>query len=213
MTFQNKHTATLVTLLIGFSLLSGCGTTGSERAEKASTKMEVVDGDIKAAVAQIDATNISLKNLINPEQLNTNEAFKNYSDNVDKMEKAGERLIKHTDEMSARGQDYFDEWRKQGDTYTNPQIRELSEQRRSDLSRVFRRISESSIGVRGSFITYMSDIKEIKSYLTTDLTNKGIEAITPVSEKAINDGENLKSAVIPVLSALDNARSEMAQGQ
>jgi hypothetical protein len=128
------------------------------------------------------------------------------------MERLGEKLIKHTDEMSVRGKDYFAEWEKQGNTYTNPQIRELSEQRRSDLNTVYRKISESSIGVKGWFIAYMRDIKEIQSFLSTDLTDKGIASITPVARKAINDGTVLRNAVLPVLSALDGAKREMAQG-
>lgn len=213
MTFQIKALSVLFTLLTGILLiLSGCTTTGSDRAEKTTTKMEIVDHDIKQAVVQIDATGASLEDLIKPGQPDTKAAFKAYSDNVDKMAKIGEKLIKHTDEMSARGRDYFDEWNKRGDAYTNPQIREISEKRSAELNAIFRKISESSIGVKGAFIAYMSDNKEIQSFLANDLTPKGIESITHVAQKAIADGTNLKNAVIPVSSALDDARSEMAQG-
>ncbi len=213
MIFRTKSVSLIVTLMIGlFISLSGCATTGSDRAEKATAKMEIVDGEIRQAIVQLDATGTSLENLIKPGQSDVKAAFEAYSDNVAKMERLGGKLIKHTDEMSARGQDYFDEWKKQGNTYTNPQIRELSEQRRADLNAVFRKISESSIGVKGSFIDYMNNIKEIRLFLSTDMTDKGIASITPIAQKAINDGANLKNAIIPVLSALDAARSEMAQG-
>ena len=201
---------TLSTALIPF--ISGCATTGSDRAEKATTKMESVDGEIKDSVAQLDATGAALENLIKPGQSDRKSALATYSDNVVKMDRLGVKLIKHTDEMSARGKDYFDEWKKEGSTYTNPQIREISEKRSAELNTVFRRISESSIGIRGSFGAYMNDIKEIQSYLSNDLTDKGITSITPVAQKAIRDGASLKSAIIPVLSALDSARTEMAQG-
>ncbi|PKN23360.1 MAG: hypothetical protein CVU68_01430 [Deltaproteobacteria bacterium HGW-Deltaproteobacteria-3] len=213
MTFRIKSVFPLVAPLLGFLLLlPGCATTGSGRAEKTTAKMEVVDSEIRQAVVQIDATGLSLEKLITPGLSDTKGAFETYSDNVVKMERLGEKLIKHTDEMSVRGKDYFAEWEKQGNTYTNPQIRELSEQRRSDLNTVYRKISESSIGVKGWFIAYMRDIKEIQSFLSTDLTDKGIASITPVARKAINDGTVLRNAVLPVLSALDGAKREMAQG-
>ncbi len=213
MSFGVRPAALHTTVLIGFlAFLSGCATTGSDRAEKATTKMESVDTEIKQAMVQLDATAMSLENLIKPGQTDTKAAFDAYSDDVTKMSRLGEKLIKHTDEMSARGKDYFDEWKKQGNTYSNPQIREISEKRSVELNTVFRRIAESSVGVKGSFITYMNDIKEIQTYLSTDLTNKGIESIAPIAQKAISDGANLRNAVIPVLSALDGARSEMAQG-
>lgn len=213
MTFRIKSVFPLVAPLLGFLLLlPGCATTGSGRAEKTTAKMEVVDSEIRQAVVQIDATGLSLEKLITPGLSDTKGAFETYSENVVKMERLGEKLIKHTDEMSVRGKDYFAEWEKQGNTYTNPQIRELSEQRRSDLNTVYRKISESSIGVKGWFIAYMRDIKEIQSFLSTDFTDKGIASITPVARKAINDGTVLRNAVLPVLSALDGAKREMAQG-
>lgn len=203
-----------VILLTGlFPFLSSCAImTGSERAGKATAKMEIVDTDIKKSVAQIDATGASLEALTSPELPKTQEAFETFSDNVSEMESLGKALIKHTDEMSARGKDYFDEWKKQGNTYTNPQIQQISEARMAELNAVFRKISGSSVGVKSAFMAYLSDIREIQRYLSNDLTDKGIASITPVARKAITEGDNLKNSLIPVISSLNRARREMSQG-
>jgi hypothetical protein len=58
----------------------------------------------------------------------------------------------------------------------------------------------------------MSDNSEIRTYLSNDLTPKGIESISAVADKAIHDGENLKGAAQPVLTALDRAKAELAHG-
>ena len=100
----------------------------------------------------------------------------------------------------------------QGNTYTNPRIQALSEQRRADLTAVFANIAESSVGVKGALKAYMSDLRQIRTYLSTDLTPKGIESITPTVQQAIVDGDNLKEAIKPVLSSMDDARGELAQG-
>lgn len=213
MTSRRNAKFLLATLWTGMVfVLLGCATSGSQRAEETTTKMADVDSDLKQVVAQIDAVENSLQNLIQPGQSDTKEAFDEYSENVSEMKTLGDKLVKHTDEMSARGTDYFDEWKQQGNTYTNPQIRALSEQRMASLSTVFRRISDSTIGVKGAFGAYMGDIEEIRTFLSTDLTAKGIASIAPIAEKAIRDGANLKGAINPVLSAIDGARTEMAQG-
>jgi uncharacterized protein YhaN len=193
-------------------LLSSCSTTGMQRSENASTSMVTVRNDIREAVAQISITDSSLQDLVAPGQSNVKKAFEKYADNVDKMEKKGNRLLEHVEKMHDQGKEYFEEWRSEGNAYANPQIAALSEQRRADLSAVFAEISSSSVGVKGNLKTYMSDIKEIKTYLSNDLTPKGIESIAPVSGKAISDGESLKSAVDPILHALDNAERELAPG-
>ncbi|MHB1014887.1 MAG: hypothetical protein ACYC2W_06385 [Desulfurivibrionaceae bacterium] len=208
MIFRDKSVSPLVTLSLGFLLLQpGWATTGSGRVEKTTAKMEVVESETRQAVVQLDIMGASLKNLIKPGLPDTQAAFETYSDNVVKMERVGERLIKHTDAMSVLGRDYFAEWEKQGDTCTNPRSRELSEQRRADLNTVYKKIFESSIGVKGWFLAYLRDIKEIQSFLSTNLTAKGINSITMVAQQAISDGTILKNAVVPVLSALDDAKN------
>lgn len=213
MKIKTKPAVLFTTLLLGaITFMGGCATTGMERAASTSTSMHTVESDIRQASVQVDATGASLNELIKPDQPKVKNAFGKYSDNVAKMEQMGKRLLKHTDEMSARGKDYFEEWDKQGDSYTNPQIRELSEQRRADLAEIYMQIPASSVGVKGAFSAYLSDIKEIQKYLSNDLTPKGIEAITPIAQKAVSDGQLLKEAVMPVLSAITRARAELAPG-
>ncbi len=213
MKFRNQLGTIIVFMLLGaITCLSGCATTGMQRSEKTGTTMKAVEEDIQKAVAQVDVTGASLNALVMPGQSDVKKAFHKYADNVDKMESLGKKLLEHADKMSAQGKDYFEEWRKQGNAYANPEIQALSEQRRADLSAVFVRISEASIGVKGAAKAYLSDIREIRTYLSNDLTPKGVEAITPVAQKAITDGDSLKSAVNGLLPSIANARAELAQG-
>ena len=213
MKLRTQLAAIVATLLLGaITCMGGCATTGMERSAKTTSKVQTVEGDIQQAIAQVDTTGASLQELIKPDQADVKKAYDAYAANVAKMESIGKQLDKHTDQMNAQGKDYFAEWEKQGNNYTNPQIREVSEQRRAELSEVYAQIPRASAGVKGSLHSYMTDIKEIQKYLSNDLTPKGIDAITPVAQQAIKDGDNLKDAVKPVLSAMDRAKAEMAQG-
>jgi len=213
MKLRTQRVAIIATLLLGaITCLGGCATTGMERAAKTTNKVQTVEGDIQQAVVQVDTTKASLQELIKPDQVDVKKAYDAYAANVARMETIGKQLDKHTDQMNSLGKDYFAEWEKQGDKYSNPQIRELSEQRRAELSQVYAQIPQASVGVKGALRSYMTDIKEIQKYLSNDLTPKGIETITPVAQQAIKDGDNLKDAVKPVLSAMDRAKAEMAQG-
>jgi len=207
------NTILTATVIIGSSfLMSSCSSTGMDRSEKAGTSMNDVEKDINEAVAQVSITDTSLQDLVKPGQSNVKKAFEKYSDNVEKMEKDGNRLLAHVEKMHDQGKDYFEEWRTQGNAYANPQIAALSDQRRADLTAVFAEISSSSVGIKGNLKTYMSDIKEIQTYLSNDLTPKGVESISSVAQKAVADGEGLKSTVNPILIALDNAKAELKPG-
>lgn len=215
MNTQKKYmNATGSSVLVGVALvmtlfISGCTTLGMDRSEKARSTMSDVEKNINELVAQVSITDESLQELIKPDQENAKKTFKKYSKNVNKMEKQGKNLVAQAETMSAQGNDYFEEWRNNGKTYNNTQIQALSEQRRADLSAEFVLISEASIGVRGSIRSYLSNHKEILSYLSNDLTPAGLESISPVAEKAIADGGEIKELVKPILSAIGNAKEKM----
>ena len=213
MNFRNTLAAGLSALILGAVLMqTGCASTGNQRSADTRNTMKDVEQDYIDALAQVDVTDGSLQSLIDPGQPDEKKAFDKYVENVAKMEDLGHRLFHRAERMNAQQKDYFEEWRMQGNTYSDPQIQALSEQRRVDLSQYFVDISQASVGVNGSLKAYMADISQIDTYLSTDLTPKGVGAITPTVQVALSDGTHLRDAVAPVLSAISTARAEMAKG-
>jgi len=198
------------TVLLGATTsLTGCATSGIDRATKTTNSMQTVEGDYRQASAQIDTNRVSLEDLIKPDQTDMKKAYDAYAENVNKMEKVGKRLDKHTEKMRSRDNDYFMEWES---SYTSPEIRELSERRRIEMRESYAKIPEASIGVKGALKSYLADIRDIQKYLSNDLTPKGIDAIRPISGRALLDGDSLKESIKQVLTAIDRAKFEMGQG-
>jgi hypothetical protein len=198
----------LIVAVIG---LAGCDSTGRQRSKEATTTMQTMENDIKLVAVQLDATGASLDELMRPGQSDVKKVFNSYTENVSKIEIMEKDFAKHADEMKARGKEYFEEWQKEGNKYKNPQIQELSEQRRIELGEIYGRIAENSIGVKDAFKAYVSDAKEIQNYLSNDLTSKGIEAIAAIARKVVSNGENLRYAIKNVQTAIEKARAEMSQ--
>lgn len=198
-------------VLLGVSIyLPGCATTGMDRATKTTDSMQMVENDYRQAILQIDATNASLENLFLPSQTDTRKAYDAYAKNATKMEDLGKRLDMHTEKMETQRDAYFAEWES---SYTHPGIQKLSEQRRIEMREVYAKIPEASIGVKGALNSYLTDIREIRRYLSNDLTPQGIESIRPIAQTAINDGDRAKEAIKPLLTAIDQVRSKMTQGE
>ena len=209
---MNKQLALLLTMLIVTVLIAvGCASTGMQRSERATTTMQTVDDDIKLVVVSLDATGVSLAELMKPGQSDVKKAFELYTTNVTKIEKLEKDFAKHAKEMKTRGADYFAEWQKKGNKYENPQIQALSEQRRRELGKIYGKIAENSIGMDEAFKAYVSDVKEIQKYLSNDLTSKGVESISPISRKAVSDGNRLKYEINKLQTSIAEARAEMVQ--
>ncbi|MHB8058989.1 MAG: DUF2959 family protein [Desulfuromonadaceae bacterium] len=214
MNIKKQSLAFFAMLILGTaSFLGGCATTGMDRSVKTSNSIRDVDSEIRKMMAQIDLTAASLDALVSPGITDLKKPFDNYADNVTKLESEGDRVIKRMDEMKANSKEYFGEWEKQGETFTNPDIRQLSEERRSKLAAIYAQVPEAGVGIKGSYHAYLTDLKEIRRYLSNDLTPKGIEGITPIAHKSVQELDSLKSSFRPVITALDEIQAELYSGK
>jgi len=210
MKFRNCSLAIFAMLLLGtVSFLGGCATTGMDRSVKTSNSIREVDSEIRKMIVQIDVTAASLDAVVTTGQPNLKKPFEKYSDNVENLDKEGKRVIKRLEEMKIRSNEYFAEWEKEGDAFTNSEIRELSTERRTKLAASYARVPAAGAGIKGTYNAYLTDLKEIQKYLSTDLTPKGVEGITPVANKSVQDLDALKQSLQPVIAALDEIKAEL----
>jgi hypothetical protein len=210
MKLRFQSTVFFILVLLGaITCLTGCATTGVDRATKPTNSLQTVEDDYKQTSEQIDTTRASLENLIKPDLTDMKSAYDAYAKNVMEMEKLGKQLDMHTEKMRARGNEYFAESES---SYTNPEIRELSEWPRIEMRESYAKIPEASIGVKGTLKFYFSYIKDIQKYLSNDLTPQGCFAIRPIAQRAVMDGDSLKEMVKHVLTAIDRVKPKMAQG-
>jgi hypothetical protein len=208
---RRNHSLAFLTicLLAAASFLGGCATTGMQRSVKASNSIQEVDTEMRKMVVQIDATAASLDAVVSPGQPELKKSFNAYSSNVADLEKTGTKVLKHTDEMSSNSKEYFSEWEKQGDDYTNPRLRELSEERRNKLADFYAQVPAASAGVKEDYLAYLTELKEIQMYLSNDLTPAGVASITPIAQKSVQNLDKLKASLRPVIYALDEINAEL----
>lgn len=210
MKLRNHSLAIFAMLLFGTAtFLGGCATTGMDRSVKASNSIRDVDSEIRKMVVQIDVTAASLDSLVSAGQPDLKKSFDAYSKNLTHLESEGKKVIKRTEDMKARNNEYFAEWEKQGESFTNPEIRELSAERRIKLAEIYARVPAAGAGINRTYQTYLTDLKEIQKYLSTDLTRNGVDAIAPVAQKSVQHLNDLKLSFNPLIIALDEIKAEL----
>ncbi len=183
---------------------------GTERAAAASSTMELVENDIRLLVMQISTTNSALQTLVQTEQVDIEKAYKEYVATFNATKDTAERFFAHSDKQNQQIRDYFDEWQTQANAYANPEVQALSEQRRVELSAVNASIAEANVGVMGTLNQYITTTNEIKTYFSTDLTTKGVEAIVPVAQSAIVNGIFLRSSLESLYTSIATLRAELS---
>ncbi|MAO64116.1 MAG: hypothetical protein CL666_03885 [Balneola sp.] len=193
-------------------IVASCSTTGMQRSEDVQSSMQIVDDDIKLVVVQLDAIGASLDELTKPGQADTKKAFDLFSGNASKIKEMEKDFSKHAAEMEASGKAYFKEWDSDKQNYDNTEIQKKSDERRAALGETYDKIAQNNIGVKEAFQTYVSDINEIQRFLSNDLTSDGMDSITPISDKVVNNGTQLKYELQNLQKAIENARAEMRRG-
>jgi hypothetical protein len=214
MKFRNHTLAIYTMLLLGSaSFIGGCATTGMDRSVKTSSSIKEVDIEIRKMNVQIDVTAASLEALLRSDKSDLKKPFNKYADELEKLEHEGKKVSKRLDEMKTHSKEYFAEWEKQGDKFTNAEIRNLSDQRRSRLAETYAQVPAAGLGIKGAYNEYLTELKEIRKYLSNDLTPQGIEGITPIANKSFLNLNALKESLKPVLLALDEINAELYSGK
>ncbi len=202
----------IVVILLAITITAtACSTTGIERSEDVQSDLRTVDNDIKLVIVQLDAIGSSLDELTKPGQADVKRAFDVFSKNVSKVEKMEKNFSKHADQMTKSGKTYFEAWDKNKNQYDNPDIQKRSDDRRAALGNIYDRIGEKNKGVKEAFKIYVSDVSEIESYISNDLTTKGITSIESISDRTVRNGSILKNELVNLQSAIEDARAEMTQ--
>jgi hypothetical protein len=97
--------------------------------------------------------------------------------------------------MKSQGKDYFARWDKESAQIQNEDIRTRSETRRNEVASRFDRISEQYDETRTAFRPFMSDLRDVQKFLSTDLTTDGLAAIKDSAAKATQDAVPVKEAL------------------
>jgi predicted phage-related endonuclease len=196
-------------LLPALLLFYGCATTNLDRAEKTTDAMDLVERDINRISVQLKETEASLDNLLNTKEIEMQAAFEAYQEDVDKIINLKKHLRQHADRMRKAGSTYFTEWEIEGETYANPELRDVSTKRRKELHEKFNQIADNSGKINRELDAYINHIKEVEDYLSKDLSPDALNAVTPTVKNIDVNGKLLKQSISDMQLALSTTRPQM----
>lgn len=212
-TFTATATFWTILFIIASFIFFGCASSsGLERSESIQTSLDRVDEDVERITSQINSVNSALSELTRQGQGDIRGSYNRFSEEVSELREMESELESNTEAMESDAENYFEGWSKSADEYENAELQRRSEERRNSLSQRYERISQNSQTVKEILRSYVSDVNEIESYLSNDLTSQGINSIAGIADDAVNEGEQLKNELNTLQSAIASARDEMRQG-
>jgi septal ring factor EnvC (AmiA/AmiB activator) len=183
----------LVLLLVAL-VSAACATTGFQRSTNIADTMAKQTQVIQEAKPQVDAMLASLEDLTRA-QGDMRPAFKKFSETLNETEKVATRTRKTAQTIREKEAEYFAEWQTQSEQIANPQIKAATQARQTEVKTKLSGLSQTGRRAGDLYDPFISNMKDIRTYLSNDLTTGGVKKIEPTIEKARRDGAALQKAL------------------
>ena len=185
-------------------LTTACGTTqGYKQADKTGAGIAEFRDEIVKGKNAIDATMKSLGEVAISANTDPRKAFEQFSKDVGNLESTAATIRKRSQSMQERGQAYFKQWEQELSSVNNPEIRNLAEQRKAKLQDTFESIRKYSGPLKAQFEPWMSDLKDLRTYLSNDLTITGVDAAKGLFTKTTNEGLEVQKSMDALVAELN----------
>ena len=159
-----------------FSTATPALAAGYKLADKTGESIAEFRDEIVNVKKEVDATMAALGKIVSEAAVNPRNAFKDFDKAVPRVDSAAKKAKKRAEDMKGEGEDYFKKWEKELASVNNPEIRKLAEERKAKLQEVFGNIRGIMEPVRDQFNPWLADLKDLRNYLSNDLTINGIAA-------------------------------------
>lgn len=205
---KKTTTLNLFALLAAVALAAGCATSGYNRADKTGAGIAEYRAEILNGQEAINNTVTSLDGIAASANTDPRPAFQKFSKDVAKLESVAGSVKKRGESMQQSGKAYFAQWEKQLAEVNNEEIRQLAASRKAKLSAAFEGIQKYAEPLRAQFAPWMSDLKDLKTYLNNDLTIAGVDSAKELFKRTQSQGaevQKLMDALVAELNTIEAA--------
>jgi outer membrane murein-binding lipoprotein Lpp len=176
-------------------LLAGCASTGYDKGNITAANIQATSDRIAALPGQLDETVTSLNNLVSSPQPDLRPQYQQFAANVDTVEATSKSIAADRQAMGEKGKDYLAAWDQQIAQIQNPDIKAVAQGRRDQVTQQLVTVKKSYVVACDAFKPFLSDMKDVQSYLSVDLTTAGLTAVQPQVAKANRDVIPLKASL------------------
>jgi len=185
-------------------ILAGCATRGYKQADKTGDAINTVRNDIVNLKSAVDGSMKALDSLVAAAKTDPRKPYEAFAKSVDKVESTANTTKKHAADMRARGAAYFAQWQAQLDAVKSEDIKKLGADRKAKLQESFDKIKDAAEGAKESFPGFLSDLKDVRTALSADLTPQGIDANKDVFQKTKNSGAQVQQDLDKLITELNS---------
>ena len=196
-------------LIALITLSQGCASSARQKSVRAVGSLDSTRAELTEGVTQLDKVLESLNQLeAKPEKLTP--AYNRYVSQLRGLETRAQGVTDRVRDMRVRAADYSTQWHSANETISNPELRVAAEERASRVNDKYAAIDAKAQEVREAYEPLITELRDIETFLTHDLTYSGIATAKPVFDSARKRADVLKSKVNELLAQLDQTYTRLS---
>ncbi len=196
-------TLALVALAGVGCLFVGCKSANYKQADKTGEGIATFRAEILNGKKAIDQTMAALDQVAASAATDPRKSYEQYTKSVANLESTANKVRKRSEDMQAQGKAYFAQWEQQLAQVKNPEIQQLATQRKAKLNETFDNIKNVAEPLKAKFEPWMSDLKDLQTYLGNDLTVSGVDAAKSLFKKTRASGLEVQQSMDALVAELN----------
>jgi hypothetical protein len=194
-TFKMKLIANNLALTALLAVLAGCVSHSYDKGAATSSALQSSADAVAETSAKVNDALAALNNLTFKSEGDLRNQFDAFGSAIGNLDKSNDKLASQVAEMQAKASVYFDSWSNQLSAIQSEELRTRSTARKDEVTAKLADVSASYQGVKNSFKPFVSDLKDIQTYLGTDLTAGGLATVKDIVAKTKVDAVPLRDSI------------------
>jgi ABC-type transporter Mla subunit MlaD len=136
-------------------------------------------------------------------------AFDDYVQNVEKTKADAERTRRRYEAMNSNSAAYFGGWRDTIGGISNERVKKTSLKRLTAVNKDYVKAINRLRRAGSYFTPYLSDLSDIQSALSQDLTSKGMEATKKIAKRAEKKHIKVRNELMGAIQQLEKLEANL----
>ena len=192
-------------------LVTSCATSAPDRSARTASTLEQLQQNTTKARLQIDAVTSSLDSLLNAPSDQLRTAYDRYDADVRKMKEYANAIRDTDNDLQKNSDTYLKSWQKDASSVSNPELRQIAEQRRNEIADKYRTMSSATSSATQTFTAFLHDIDDIRKVIGNDLTPTGQAGVknTTLAQSVKQEGTQVAAALQGAEQAISEFKAQI----
>lgn len=189
--------------------VAGCATSGFQKAERGSSSMADIQGEVQNAREQVSRTVGSLDTLMGAQVGDLRPLFADFNSQVKRLESDRDTARARAITMQTENKAYFASWAQEIAAISDPAIKAQSQQRLKETYSSYQQVEQMMFKLRDAYLPLISGLNDMNVAMNQDLTPSGLAGLKPSYGKVRQQAITLQGVMKNALSTIQAAMKQM----